>query len=97
METPGQPNGSEQKADLASSARDRWAEVLSLPCELSVALPVAGYTVADLLALGSNAVIDGGRKEGTSLPIWVNDVMVGWGELEVLGSRLAIRITGLCS
>jgi flagellar motor switch/type III secretory pathway protein FliN len=81
---------------LASSTIDRWAEVLRLPCELSVALPVSGCTVADLLSLGTNAVIDGGRKEGAALPIWVNEVMVGWGEFEVVGSRLAIRITKLC-
>lgn len=96
MENPEQPNGSEQKAGVASSAPDVWADLLGLPCELSVALPVSGCAVADLLALGSSAVIDSDTREGTSLPIWVNDVMVGWGEFEVVGSRRAIRITELC-
>jgi flagellar motor switch/type III secretory pathway protein FliN len=80
---------------MPSSPPDRWAGLLRLPCELSVALPVSGCTVADLLALGSNAVVDGGRKAHTPLPVWVNNVMVGWGEFEVVGSRLAIRITEL--
>jgi flagellar motor switch/type III secretory pathway protein FliN len=55
-----------------------------------------GCAVAELLALGSDAVIDSDTREGTSLPIWVNDVMVGRGEFEVVGSRRAIRITELC-
>ena len=96
MENPGQPKGSEQKAGVASPGPDLWAELLDLPCQLSVVLPVFGCTVADLLRLGSNAVIDTNTREGTFLPIWVNDVMVGRGEFEVLGSHRAIRITELC-
>jgi len=77
-------------------APDLWEELLDLPCEVSVALPVFGYAVADLLALGANAVVSSDTREGTSLPIWVNDVMVARGEFEVSGSRRAIRITELC-
>jgi len=95
MEDPGRSDGSEQKAGVASPFSDLWAELLGLPCELSVALPVRGCAVADLLALGSNPVIESDTREGTSLPIWVNDVMVGRGEFEVVGSRRAIRITEL--
>jgi flagellar motor switch/type III secretory pathway protein FliN len=96
MENPEQPNGAKQKAAVASPASDLWAELQDLPCELNVALPVFGCAVADLLALGANAVIDSDTREGASLPIWVNDVMVGRGEFEVVGSHRAIRITELC-
>ena len=95
MQEPGQPDRL-QKAGETPSAPDQWAELLRLPCELSVRLPVLGCTVADLLALSSNAVIDSDTREGTSLPIWVNDVMVGRGDFEVVGLRRAIRITELC-
>jgi flagellar motor switch/type III secretory pathway protein FliN len=96
MENPGQPKGSERKAGEVPPGPDLWEKLLDLPCELSVVLPVFGCAVADLLALGANAVIDSDTREGTSLPIWVNDVMVGRGELEVSGSHRAIRITELC-
>jgi flagellar motor switch/type III secretory pathway protein FliN len=96
MENPEQPNGAEQNSSVASAASDLWAELQDLPCELSVALPVFGCAVADLLALGANAVIDSDTREGASLPVWVNDVMVGRGEFEVVGSHRAIRITELC-
>jgi flagellar motor switch/type III secretory pathway protein FliN len=96
MENLEQPKEPEPKGGMASPTPDLWVELLDLPCELSVALSVSGCAVADLLALGSNAVIGSDSREGTSLPIWVNDVMVGRGELEVLGSRRAIRITKLC-
>jgi flagellar motor switch/type III secretory pathway protein FliN len=96
MENPGQPRGSEQKAGVESPPPNLWAELLDLPCELSVALPVFGCAVADLLALGANAIIDSNAHEGISLPIWVNDVMVARGEFEVSGSHRAIRITELC-
>jgi flagellar motor switch/type III secretory pathway protein FliN len=96
MEDPGQLKATEQKAGVASPAPDPWEELLDLPCELSVALPVFDCAVADLLALGPHAVIDSGTREGASPPIWVNDVMVGRGEFEVSGSHRAIRITELC-
>jgi flagellar motor switch/type III secretory pathway protein FliN len=96
MENSEQPKRSEQNTNEASPSSDRWEGLLDLSCQLSVALPVSGCAVADLLALGANAVIDSDTREGTSLPIWVNDVMVGRGEFEVSGSHRAIRITELC-
>ena len=96
MENSEQPKASEQKGGVTSPAPDLWEDLLDLPCELSIALPVFGCTVADLLALGATAVIDSDAREDTSLPIWINDVMVGRGEFEVSGSHRAIRITELC-
>jgi len=42
-----------------------------------------------------DSVIDCRVSEGTPLPVWVNEVIVGWAEFNVVGNRLAVRITEL--
>ncbi len=45
------------------------------------------------MELGS--VIDCRVSEAMPLPVWVNEVIVGWAEFNVVGNRLAVRITEL--
>jgi flagellar motor switch/type III secretory pathway protein FliN len=74
---------------------DRWAGVENLPCTLSVSLPIGGITVADLLRLEVNSIVDSRRGAEAPLPVWVNGVMVASSEFDTAGERLAIRITDL--
>jgi flagellar motor switch/type III secretory pathway protein FliN len=75
--------------------QDSWAAVPGLPCQLSVALPVSGFKVADLLALGAGTVIDSGASSVGLVPVWVNGARIGMAEFDVLGARLAIRVKEL--
>ena len=58
-----------------------WPEVQELTCRLCVALEVPHFTIRDLLSLSVNSVLDTRRREGAHVPVWVNNVMVGWAEL----------------
>ena len=87
-----------QSAPVAASRpglEEAWNEAQWLPCKLSVALQVPSLTVGDLLDLELGSVIDCRVSEDTPLPVWVNEVVIGWAEFDVVGKRLAVRITEL--
>jgi len=76
-----------------ASADILWAQVLELSCELTVQLPIAGFRVRDLIQLAPNLVIDTKTSIASDVPTAVNGTLLAWSEFEVVGERLAIRIT----
>lgn len=66
-----------------------------LPCTLALDLPVVGFTIADLLSLASGSVVETAYHQSSDLPLRVNGQLVGWTEFEVVGERLAVRLTDL--
>jgi len=85
----------QNKSIADTSTGDGWADVLALKCTLSVALRMPRTTVADLLRLEVHSIIDARESEDAPLPVWVNGAMIGWAEFDVVGDRLAIRVTEL--
>ena len=83
----GSGHGSEEDA--------RWRPVLGLPCELSVELPLPGFTIADLLKLRAGSVINAQWRLGRDVPLRLNGMVIGWSEFEVMGNSLAVRLTEL--
>lgn len=89
----GLPSG-QHPADK-SAERDP-AEVLPwLPCTLAVDLPVINFTVGDLLNLTIGEIVETAYHQSSDLPLRVNGQLVGWTEFEVVGERLAVRLTDL--
>lgn len=66
-----------------------------LPCTLALDLPVVRFTVADLLSLESGSIVETAYHQSSDLPLRVNGQLVGWTEFEVVGERLAVRLTDL--
>jgi flagellar motor switch protein FliN/FliY len=66
-----------------------------LPCTLAVDLPILKFTVRDLLNLEQGAIVETGFHQSSDLPLRVNGQLVGWTEFEVVGERLAVRLTDL--
>jgi len=64
-----------------------------LPCTLSLEVPVVRFTIADLLSLSKGAVVETSCHHTSDVPLRVNGVLVGWTEFEVVGDRLAVRLT----
>lgn len=64
-----------------------------LPCNLSLEIPVVRFTIADLLALTQGAVVETACHHTSDVPLRANRVLIGWTEFEVIGDRLAVRIT----
>jgi flagellar motor switch/type III secretory pathway protein FliN len=73
----------------------RWKDVLGLPCTISVEIPIAAFTVKDMLHLEPQVVISSAWATTSNVPLRVNGEAVAWCEFEVLGNQLAIRLTEL--
>ncbi len=70
-----------------------WSAFLLLPCQLSIDIPVPGFTVAALLGLAPNDVISTHWLQGSDVPLHANGKLVGWTEFEVIDDHLAARLT----
>jgi flagellar motor switch/type III secretory pathway protein FliN len=73
----------------------RWQPVLGLPCQLTVELPLPHFKVADFLALRAGSVLATGWQLAHDIPLRINGTLIGWGEFEGAGTRLAVRLTEL--
>lgn len=65
------------------------------PCLLSLEIPVTHFTVGDLLRLRPGSIVETSAHHTSDIPLRANGLLVGWTEFEVIGSRVAVRITEL--
>lgn len=72
---------------------DPLAHMLWLPCTLSLDVPVVRFTVGDLLLLSPGSIVETACHHTSDIPLRVNQLLIGWTEFEVVGDRLAVRIT----
>jgi len=66
-----------------------------LPCTLALDIPVIRFSVRDLLGLAPGSIVETGYHQSSDLPLRANGQLVGWTEFEVVGERLAVRLTDL--
>lgn len=66
-----------------------------LPAELTLDIPVVGFRVRDLLSLREGMIVETLCHHTSDIPLRVNGALIGWTEFEVVGDRLAVRITEL--
>jgi flagellar motor switch/type III secretory pathway protein FliN len=64
-----------------------------LPCTLTLEIPIVHFTIADLLSLEKGSIVETAFHHSSDLPLRVNQLLIGWTEFEVVGDRLAVRIT----
>jgi flagellar motor switch/type III secretory pathway protein FliN len=86
----GQPPLPERPQDRDPAEFLPW-----LPCTLALDLPVINFTVRDLLSLTKGSIVETAYHQSSDLPLRVNGQLVGWTEFEVVGERLAARLTDL--
>lgn len=88
-------NLEESTAPLGSDSSDK--DLLDtmpwLPCTLSLEVPAVRFTIADLLGLTIGSIVETACHHTSDVPLRVNKVLIGWTEFEVVGDRLAVRIT----
>jgi flagellar motor switch protein FliN/FliY len=70
-----------------------WPAFQNLSCQLSLEIPVPGFTIATLLRLAANDVINTRWLQGSDVPLHVNGKLIGWTEFEVIDDHLAARLT----
>jgi flagellar motor switch/type III secretory pathway protein FliN len=76
-----------------SSDKDLLDTMPWLPCTLSLEVPAVRFTIADLLGLTMGSIVETALHHTSDVPLRVNKVLIGWTEFEVVGDRLAVRIT----
>jgi flagellar motor switch/type III secretory pathway protein FliN len=73
----------------------RWASVQSLPCRFTAEIALPHFRVRDFLALHAGSIVGTQWGLERDIPLQVNGIFIGWGELEGAGARLAVRVTEL--
>lgn len=81
--------------NLAIVPEEFWSDVGWLPCRLSVDIRPKKFTVRDLLQLEAGAIVESNSANGADVPLVANAQLLGWAEFEVVGQKLAVRITGI--
>ncbi len=66
-----------------------------LPCTLALDVPVTHFTVRDLLQIRPGSIVETDTHQSSDIPMRVNGLLMAWTEFEVIGERLAARITDL--
>jgi len=91
------PTANDKARGVSEAEREelRWKPVLDLPCQLTVDLPMPKFKVADFLKLQPGSVMATGWRLAHDVPLRVNGTLIGWGEFEGAGNRLAVRVTEL--
>jgi flagellar motor switch/type III secretory pathway protein FliN len=90
-----QPAVAAPEASHQPDVDPRWTQVMGLPCNVAVQIPVPEFTVKQLLEFETGSVVKTNWTTTANLPLKVNGELIAWCEFEVLGNRLAVRVTEL--
>lgn len=71
------------------------SKLSGLPMQLDVSVPVPKFRVGDLLALENGTVVETRWPHTDDVPVWCGGAQLVWTEFEVLGRKLAVRVTRL--
>jgi flagellar motor switch/type III secretory pathway protein FliN len=74
---------------------DGWREASRLPCQLRAETRVEAFTMEDLMRIEVGSIVDSGIPLETDVDVTVNGACVGYGKLDLVDEKLAIRLTEL--
>lgn len=66
-----------------------------LPLNLTLEIPVPGFTVEELLNLAPGSIFKTLHPSTADVPIRANGKLIAWAKFEVAGEKLAARVTEL--
>jgi len=89
------PAGTSATVAETSQPAANWRQLGWLPCKLSLELPVARFTVRELLRLTPGRIVRTEWSRGTEIPLRANGQLIGWAEFEPVGDHIGVRITEL--
>lgn len=93
MQSPEITGADSLSLERSANETDRLDRMPWLPCTLSVDVPVVQFTISALLQLTEGSIVETACHQTSDVPLRVNRVLIGWTEFEVIGDRLAVRIT----
>jgi flagellar motor switch/type III secretory pathway protein FliN len=80
-------------SSLAGREPANWRAFQALPCQLSLEIPIPGFTISALLRLSPQDIVNTHWLQGSDVPLRVNGKLIGWTEFEVIDDHLAARLT----
>ena len=72
-----------------------WPLLSRLPMRLCAGIPLRRFRVKDLLALKEGQLITSSWVSTEDVPLKIGAVQLSWSEFEVVGQRMAVRLTRL--
>jgi len=67
--------------------------LLDISVEISVEIGRTKMSIGELLALSKGSIIELNRLAGESVDVYVNEKLLGKGEIVVVNERLGVRVT----
>jgi flagellar motor switch protein FliN len=90
------PEFQEQVKPVQSQAKD-INFILDIPLEVTVVIGRTKILVQELLQLGQGSVVALEKLAGEPMEVFVNDRLIGRGEVVVVNERFGIRLTDIIS
>ena len=84
--------GAERQAGQKESHEMSIESLLDIPVEISVEIGRTKMAIGDLLSLTRGSIVELNRLAGESADIYVNEKLVGKGEIVVASERLGVRV-----
>ncbi len=82
----------ERQAGSEGSQEMSIDSLLDIPIEIAVEIGRTKMAIGELLALSRGSIVELNRLAGESADIYVNEKLVGKGEIVVANERLGIRV-----
>ncbi len=76
-------------------AEDPLASFLHIPAAITVEVPVVALTVRELFRLEKGSIVATLQPAGANVPVNIAATLVAWGEFQVFGEKLAVRLAEL--
>ncbi len=83
--------------DDVNSGVNNMQVLYDLPVDVNVRLGATVMTIKELINLFPGSVVELDRMAGESCDLYVNDVMIGKGEVVVINDNFGLRITEIIS
>jgi len=72
-----------------------WRRLWWLPCELSLEVALARFTVRKLLRLEPGSIVASAWSHSAEIPLYAGGQRIGWAELDAVNEHIGARITEL--
>jgi flagellar motor switch protein FliN/FliY len=78
---------------IALAALKEFASFADVPMEMEVELDRRTIPIREMLNLEPGSVIALTRAAGENIDVWMNGILIGFGEIVVLEDKFGVRIT----
>lgn len=95
MAQSSNPAIADAPAPAAARVEDPWAGYLHVSASIAVDAAIVGLTVRELFRLEKGSIVATAQAVESNVPMHAGGALIGWGEFQVVGDRLAVRVAEL--